>query len=422
MAVIPTDSPYGTNTDDTNADKMNADDLDADDVDAEQTDVDDVDVENIDTEKEDTANLKGFSAMIASFTFSPTQAAARRSPRFSSIQTQVEDILPLTQDFKRRKPRRELDTARLVKPRFTEMPKEEGLGATKAQKAKVTLKAKVKRSYAPPETYAHLQPLPDYLKEGLDILFCGINPSVKSATAGHHYANPTNHFWRCLHRSGTDNDTGPGLTPAEQALPPSEDHTLPERFNLGMTNIVDRPSAEANELSPAEMRAGVPVLLSKITRFRPRIVCFVGRSIWEAFYRVLVGPPSSRSQPATSIGDETEGLSGGASNARAEASEAPSGKTKKARPKELKRRSPTSKAARFDFGIQPYKVVHPDNDNFTIRETLFFVLPSTSGRVVRYQLADKIAMCANLKQRLEALTAGSYSTTAMTVIPVVLNE
>jgi len=69
---------------------------------------------------------------------------------------------------------------------------------------------------------------------GLDVLFCGFNPGCMSAETGHHFANPTNHFWRALHQGGF----------TTQFVPASEDHTLPEAYNLGLTNLVERPSAE----------------------------------------------------------------------------------------------------------------------------------------------------------------------------------
>ncbi|KAJ6623525.1 uracil-DNA glycosylase-like protein, partial [Mycena sp. CBHHK59/15] len=132
---------------------------------------------------------------------------------------------------------------------------------------------KQRRSYAPPETYAHLHELQDHLKENLDVIFCGINPGKKSAEIGHHFGNPSNHFWWCLHQSGF----------TDRKLPPEEDVYLPERFSLGLTNLVDRPTSEQNELSNKEQLDNVPTFLSKIARYRPRIVCFVGLGIAKVF-------------------------------------------------------------------------------------------------------------------------------------------
>lgn len=68
-----------------------------------------------------------------------------------------------------------------------------------------------------------------------------------------------------------------------------EDRTLPARFRLGLTNIVERPSRNGAQLSKAEMDAGVPVLDGKVRRWRPEVVCLVGKSIWESVWRVHHG-------------------------------------------------------------------------------------------------------------------------------------
>ncbi|KAL4073597.1 uracil-DNA glycosylase-like protein [Scleroderma citrinum] len=215
-----------------------------------------------------------------------------------------------------------------------------------------------KRGYTDPEVYAHLHPLQDYLKEGLDVVFYGINPGRMSAETGHHFANPTNHFWHCLHRSG--------LT--STLLPPSEDYSLPDRYNLGLTNIVDRPSTEAAELSKSEIKASIPAFLRKISRHKPRFVCFVGMGIWEVVQSTL-------SRMALSS-DTADG------NKKANRKQKESG-----------------------LSLQPYKLVHPsqelsDHTDGIVSETLIFVVPSTSGRVVRYQLTDKIAFFAELRALL----------------------
>lgn len=67
---------------------------------------------------------------------------------------------------------------------------------------------------------------------------------------------------------------------------PQEDHTLPKRFSLGLTNIVERPSRNGAQLSKAEMDAGVPTLEEKVRRWRPEVICLVGKSIWESVWRV----------------------------------------------------------------------------------------------------------------------------------------
>src|SRR4051812_17084980 len=107
--------------------------------------------------------------------------------------------------------------------------------------------------------------LPDLIAPGLEILFVGINPGLKSARVGHYYAGPGNLFWRCLFESG--------LTPVR--LVPAEDRRLLE-FGIGITDCVARPSRSAAEVTPAEFSAGAPRLAEKVARFQPRIVCFNG--------------------------------------------------------------------------------------------------------------------------------------------------
>ncbi|KAI6158136.1 uracil-DNA glycosylase-like protein [Pisolithus tinctorius] len=229
---------------------------------------------------------------------------------------------------------------------------------------------KPKRGYADPEVYAHLHLLQDYLQENLDVVFCGINPGYMSAETGHHFANPTNHFWRCLYHSG--------LT--STLLPPSEDYSLPERYNLGLTNIVDRPSAEAAELSVSEMKAAIPVFLRKISRYRPRFVCFVGMGIWAVIRKAL-------DQLQLSSGSCSSESQGGANRER------------KAR-KHGKGSGNGSKQEKDRLGLQSYKLIHPAKAERLASETFFFVVPSTSGRVVKYQFSDKISYFSELHELL----------------------
>lgn len=229
---------------------------------------------------------------------------------------------------------------------------------------------KPKRGYADPEVYAHLHLLQDYLQENLDVVFCGINPGYMSAETGHHFANPTNHFWRCLYHSG--------LT--STLLPPSEDYSLPERYNLGLTNIVDRPSAEAAELSMSEMKAAIPVFLRKISRYRPRFVCFVGMRIWTVIRKAL-------GQLQLSSGSCSSESQGGGDRER------------KAR-KNGKGSGNGSKQEKDRLGLQPYKLVYPAEAGRLASETFFFVVPSTSGRVVKYQFSDKISYFSELHELL----------------------
>lgn len=133
--------------------------------------------------------------------------------------------------------------------------------------------------YAPPSKYAHLSKLTDILEPNLIGVFVGFNPGVMTATAGHAYAHPSNMFWKLLHTSGI----------TETKLKPEQDVDLPRLCQMGNTNIVERPSKNAGELSKKEVTAGTPILEEKIRVFRPEAVCIVGKSIWEAIWRWRYG-------------------------------------------------------------------------------------------------------------------------------------
>jgi len=107
--------------------------------------------------------------------------------------------------------------------------------------------------------------VPDLIAPGLRVLFCGINPSLYSAAVGHHFARPGNRFWPALH--------GGGFT--DRLLHPAEGVEL-LRVGCGITNIVDRATAAADELSAEELVAGAGQLTEKVATFRPANVVFLG--------------------------------------------------------------------------------------------------------------------------------------------------
>ena len=117
------------------------------------------------------------------------------------------------------------------------------------------------------------KPLPDVVAPGLDVLFCGINPSLTSAAVGHHFARPGNRFWPAIHLAG--------FTP--RRLAPEEDGELP-RFGVGVTNLVDRPTRAAAELSAAELRAGGEALERLVAAWRPRLLAVVGLTAWRTAF------------------------------------------------------------------------------------------------------------------------------------------
>lgn len=117
-----------------------------------------------------------------------------------------------------------------------------------------------------------LKPIPDHIRHGLQVLFVGYNPSIRSGTTGHHYANPNNRFWNLLYRSG--------LT--SRKFRPEEDEELLE-LGYGFTNIVPRPTKTAAEISKEEYVAGRQALRQKIATYRPKTVCFVGKGVYEEY-------------------------------------------------------------------------------------------------------------------------------------------
>ncbi|KAK4503425.1 hypothetical protein PRZ48_004340 [Zasmidium cellare] len=159
-----------------------------------------------------------------------------------------------------------------------------------------TKRKKSSSKYAPPSTYAHLEPLTDILAPNLITIFVGFNPGVMTATAGHAYAHPSNLFWKLLHSSGC----------TDERLKPEQDVDLPRLYSMGNTNIVARPSKNAGELSKAESAAGTPILEAKIKEFKPESVCIVGKGIWESIWRWKYGRPIKKEEFRYGWQDERE--------------------------------------------------------------------------------------------------------------------
>jgi TDG/mug DNA glycosylase family protein len=160
-------------------------------------------------------------------------------------------------------------------------------------------KPRPSKGYAPPSTYAHLKGLTDTITPNLLCLFVGLNPGIQTATLGHPYAHPSNHFWRLLHSSG--------LTPNRQ-LAPAEYIILPKEYDLGNTNIVDRATRNGGELSKDEMVAGAGVLDEKIQKAQPEVVCLVGKSIWEAVWKWKYGKAMKAHEFKYGFQDTTENM------------------------------------------------------------------------------------------------------------------
>lgn len=118
----------------------------------------------------------------------------------------------------------------------------------------------------------------DVIAPGLHVLFCGINPGLYSGATGHHFARPGNRFWPTLYQAG--------FTP--RLLDPSEEREL-LTLGYGITNLVPRATATADELSAEELLAGQRRLKSKVKRYQPQVVAVLGISAYRtAFSKKIV--------------------------------------------------------------------------------------------------------------------------------------
>ena len=129
--------------------------------------------------------------------------------------------------------------------------------------------------------------VPDLIERDLAVLFCGINPGLYSAATGHHFARPGNRFWRALHAAGF----------TDRVLSPWEETMLLAR-GCGITNLVSRATATADELTRDELIAGRARLARKAARYHPRWIAVVGIGA----YRAAFG------RPAATMGRQPERL------------------------------------------------------------------------------------------------------------------
>ena len=117
---------------------------------------------------------------------------------------------------------------------------------------------------------------------GLEVLFVGINPSLWSGAVGLHFARPGNRFWRALHEAGF----------TDRLLSPYEGRELLKR-RIGVTNLVNRATASADELDIADYRRGAGRIAAKVRRHKPKVVAFVGMGA----YRTAFARPRARGGP-----------------------------------------------------------------------------------------------------------------------------
>ncbi|XP_030891383.1 G/T mismatch-specific thymine DNA glycosylase isoform X4 [Mirounga angustirostris] len=155
-----------------------------------------------------------------------------------------------------------------------------------------------------------------------------------AAYKGHHYPGPGNHFWKCLFMSGL----------SEVQLSHMDDHTLPGKYGIGFTNMVERTTPGSKDLSSKEFREGGRILVQKLQKYQPRIAVFNGKCIYEIFSKEVFGV----------------------------------------------------KVKNLEFGLQPHKI--PDT------ETLCYVMPSSSARCAQFPRAqDKVHYYIKLKDLRDQL-------------------
>ena len=116
-------------------------------------------------------------------------------------------------------------------------------------------------------------PLRDRVRPPLNVLFVGINPGIRSAAIGHHFAGYSNRFWKLLFDAG--------LVP--EPIGPEDDGRLPA-WGFGLTNLVPRPTPGIDTLTPQEYVDGERALRRKVRRWKPRIVAFVGVTLYRAVF------------------------------------------------------------------------------------------------------------------------------------------
>lgn len=131
------------------------------------------------------------------------------------------------------------------------------------------------------------QAVADLVGPDLRVLFCGINPGTLSGELGLHFARPGNRFWKLLHAGGF----------TESVMSPAEQYELPD-LGVGITNLVDRVTAAASELTAAELRNGAAGLEAKVVRLRPRCVAVLGLQAYRTAFR----------RPRATIGRQPETL------------------------------------------------------------------------------------------------------------------
>jgi TDG/mug DNA glycosylase family protein len=139
---------------------------------------------------------------------------------------------------------------------------------------------------------AILPPLRDRLHPPVRVLLVGINPGVRSSQVGHHFAGPSNRFWKLLYESRL----------VSEPIGHVDDDRLHE-WGFGITNLIPRPTPGIDTLRPEEYVAGAKTLRRKIRRVKPEVVAFVGVTLFRSVFGRRAGQP-------VALGEQPERLEG----------------------------------------------------------------------------------------------------------------
>lgn len=174
------------------------------------------------------------------------------------------------------------------------------------------------------------------LKPGLTLVFIGFNPGTESFRTGHYYAHFTNLFWKLLYESGI----------VTRKVKPEDDLLMPDEYSIGFTDLVSRSTKGISSLTKEEMRLGAEELENRLAQVSPKIVCIVGKGIWEAIYKAKKGSALKKND--------------------------------------------------FDWGLQDQKRL---NIKFAVENV--YVVPSTSGLVGGVSRDEKLRLWVELKQFID---------------------
>ena len=132
--------------------------------------------------------------------------------------------------------------------------------------------------------------IPDIIAPNLRVLFCGINPGLYSGATGHHFARPGNRFWPTLYAAGF----------TDRLLAPSEEREL-LAYGYGITNLVQRATATAAELTSDELAVGGQRLIAIVQQYRPQVLAILGISAYRMAFarpRAVIGQQPETIDPA----------------------------------------------------------------------------------------------------------------------------